>query len=183
MHHNSPFTETSLPVLWDPSDPIDLHFEQTAYLQLMYHHVQTVIHQPFIPLLSGSSNPSSLSLTICKHAARSVSRILDAKLKRGLEMSASDAAIGFPTGVTSILTIWDVKKNALKVDISGPTADLETCIRTLQAAERRLVPRQLWILQVADHGVVKMVHSGHFDVCPATFSGPSVLKVFLLGMS
>lgn len=124
-------------VIWKASDPNDTHFEQTACLQLMYHQVQMLIHQPFIPLLSGSPTPNSPSLTICKHAARSVSRILDARLKRGHEISAANLAICFNTSLMTLITIWDVKKRGLDVNTSGQIADVETCIRTLQAAERR----------------------------------------------
>lgn len=37
----------------------------------------------------------------------------------------------------SLITIWDVKKSGLDVDISAQIADVETCIKTLQTAERR----------------------------------------------
>lgn len=93
---DSPLTEwyNALPdhLAWDPSDTDDIHFEQTTCLRLIYHQVQTIIHQPFIPLLSGTAQTTldrSPSLTICKHASQSVSRILDVRLKRGLEIPSS----------------------------------------------------------------------------------------------
>lgn len=126
-------------VAWSSSDVDPVHFEQTTCLRLLYHQVQMVIHQPHIPLLSGvkATSATSPSLTICKHACQSVSRILDVWLQRGREIPPSCCCITFHTGMLSLIAIWDAKKGGLSMDTRAQTNDVNLCIRTLRAAESR----------------------------------------------
>lgn len=114
-------------------------FVQSAVLRVTYHYVQITIHRPFIPVLTGNnSSPLAFpSLAICTNAARSVSHIMEAWMKRDIDITPLLYIIAFQAGTILLISIWGVKKNKLNVDVSSQTADVQKCIKILQRAEKR----------------------------------------------
>lgn len=101
----------------------------------MYHHVQISIHRPFV--IGAEKQVSLASLAICNQAARSISRILDARTLKGNASTPADPGAAFMAGTMLLITIWGVKKNRLNVDVSAHIEDVRKCIRALKRSESR----------------------------------------------
>src|SRR6201989_3392952 len=101
---------------------------------MTYHYVQITIPRPFIPVLATSNKSSPLgfpSLAICTNAARAASHVLEAMAASDAEITPFVYVIAFTVGTILIISIWGVKKNKLKVDLSSQMADVHRCIRVL----------------------------------------------------
>ncbi|KIO34342.1 hypothetical protein M407DRAFT_3474 [Tulasnella calospora MUT 4182] len=122
-----------------PADKDPVFFVQAAILRVTFHYVQITIHRPFIPVLTGNnSSPLAFpSLAICTNAARSVSHILEAWMKRTLDITPLLYIIAFQAGTILLISIWGVKKSKLNVDVSSQCADVQRCIKVLGKAEKK----------------------------------------------
>ncbi|KIO34337.1 hypothetical protein M407DRAFT_16870 [Tulasnella calospora MUT 4182] len=124
---------------WDPNIEDPTSFVQAAILRVTFHYVQITIHRPFIPVLTGNSaSPLAFpSLAICTNAARSVSHILDAWMKKSMDVTPLLYTIAFHAGTILLISIWGVKKSKLNVDVSSQAADVQRCIKVLSKAEKK----------------------------------------------
>jgi hypothetical protein len=73
---------TYLSVQWDPNNPDDFFFHQSAILHISYYHVQIFIHKPFMPIPGIPATIAYPSLTICVNAARSCAHYARMKCAR-----------------------------------------------------------------------------------------------------
>ncbi|KAG8906698.1 hypothetical protein FRC01_007916, partial [Tulasnella sp. 417] len=124
---------------WDPNIEDPTFFVQAAILRVTFHYVQITIHRPFIPVLTGNnSSPLGFpSLAICTTAARSVSHILEAWMKKSMDITPLLQVIAFQAGTILLISIWGVKKSKLNVDVSSQAADVQRCIKVLSKAEKK----------------------------------------------
>ncbi|KAG8900224.1 hypothetical protein FRC01_010214, partial [Tulasnella sp. 417] len=124
---------------WDPNIEDPTFFVQAGILRATFHYVQITIHRPFIPALTGNnSSPLAFpSLAICTNAARSVSHILEAWMKKGMDITPFLYIIAFQAGTILLVSIWGVKKSKLNVDVSSQAADVQRCIKVLGKAEKK----------------------------------------------
>ncbi|KAG8954208.1 hypothetical protein FRC04_000429 [Tulasnella sp. 424] len=124
---------------WDPNIEDPMFFVQAASLRITFHYVQITIHRPFIPALTGNnSSPLGFpSLAICTNAARSISHILDAWVKKGVDITPFLYIMAFHAGIILLISIWGVKKSKLNIDVSSQAADVQRCLKVLHKAEKR----------------------------------------------
>ncbi|BEJ14458.1 hypothetical protein CspHIS471_0402250 [Cutaneotrichosporon sp. HIS471] len=98
---------------WDPTRSDPLLFEHSAILYAHYYYVQILIHRPFIPTPKHPESVGFPSLAICSNAARSISNILDAVLRRGRSMGklpGNSIGISFvlPASTAAIVLLMNV---------------------------------------------------------------------------
>lgn len=98
---------------WDPTRADTRLFEHSAMLYAHYYYVQILIHRPFIPTRKHPESVGFPSLAICSNAARSISNILDAVLRRGRSMGKLPGhaiSIGFvlPASTAAIVLLMNV---------------------------------------------------------------------------
>lgn len=98
---------------WDPTRADPVLFEHSAILYAHYYYVQILIHRPFIPTRKHPESVGFPSLAICSNAARSISNILDAVLRRGrtsgkLPGRAVSIAFALPASTAAIVLLMNV---------------------------------------------------------------------------
>ena len=69
-------------VRWDPNREDPIFFCQSAFLHVVFYHLQILIHRPFISTPRKPSSVAFPSLAICANAARTSVRIIDAQIRR-----------------------------------------------------------------------------------------------------
>jgi hypothetical protein len=98
---------------WDPTRSDPRLFEHSAVLYAHYYYVQVLIHRPFIPTRRHPESVGFPSLAICSNAARSISNILDAVLRRGRQSGrlpghAVSIAFALPASTAAIVLLMNV---------------------------------------------------------------------------
>lgn len=98
---------------WDPTRSDPRLFEHSAVLYAHYYYVQILIHRPFIPTRRHPESVGFPSLAICSNAARSISNILDAVLRRGRSMGrlpghAVSISFALPASTAAIVLLMNV---------------------------------------------------------------------------
>ena len=98
---------------WDPTRSDPRLFEHSAVLYAHYYYVQILLHRPFIPTRRHPESVGFPSLAICSNAARSISNILDAVLRRGRgsgRMPGHSVSIAFalPASTAAIVLLMNV---------------------------------------------------------------------------
>lgn len=98
---------------WDPTRSDPRLFEHSAVLYAHYYYVQILIHRPFIPTRKHPESVGFPSLAICSNAARSISNVLDAVLRRGRQLGrlpghAMSISFALPAGTAAIVLLMNV---------------------------------------------------------------------------
>ncbi|KAJ7183862.1 fungal-specific transcription factor domain-containing protein, partial [Mycena filopes] len=123
---------------WDPTrEPDGIFSDQAAALSLNAHLTRIVIHRPLIPAIRPAASPSGVpSLTICKNAARAISRIAELQHRRRPQnpLLFGQTAV-FTAGIVLLLNIWGGNRTgrAHEADL----ADVHRCIGVLRAQRER----------------------------------------------
>lgn len=105
---------------WDPTRADPKLFEHSAILYAHYYYVQILIHRPFMPTRKNPESVGFPSLAICSNAARSISNILDAVLRRGRQsgklpghaVSISFALPASTAAVVLLMNVYAVRQRA-----------------------------------------------------------------------
>lgn len=120
---------------WNPMHEHADFFEQSVALHCSYHHLQIMIHRPFI-LKTGAATSSSSG--ICLNAARSCSHIVDIHRQRTGDkpLFLTQMAV-FTAGIILLLNIWGGKRpgSDLSADSDGNMAEVQRCMQVLRVCE------------------------------------------------
>ncbi|TFK44394.1 fungal-specific transcription factor domain-containing protein [Crucibulum laeve] len=108
-------------------------FHQSVSLYSSYHYLQIQIHRPF---LQKNSPLSFASHTICAHAARSCSHILQVAGEVGLRPFPNIFMSAFASGIVLLLNLWG-RRNANQGDVQRTMADVNKCLSILKECEKR----------------------------------------------
>ncbi|KAJ7282949.1 fungal-specific transcription factor domain-containing protein [Mycena rebaudengoi] len=136
---NSWLSEVPEHLLWDPQRKNELHLRQSALLFGWYHHVQIMLHRPYIPGPQTPTHPNALpSLTICTNAARSVAHIVDALGQRNVEPHHNLLWSTFTSALVLLLNTWS-RKRSPAYNPSKDLADAYKCFQLFDRLERRYV--------------------------------------------
>ncbi|KAJ6544038.1 fungal-specific transcription factor domain-containing protein [Mycena capillaripes] len=120
---------------WDPDRKNKLHMSQSTLLYTAYHNVQILVHRPFIPApLENSQSDAFPSLAICTNAARSVVRIFDNHVRRGIPVNFYMLPPVFTAGIVLLLNAWKGQKIGF---VSKDLNLVYSCIRIANEAEER----------------------------------------------
>ncbi|CAA7262258.1 unnamed protein product [Cyclocybe aegerita] len=119
---------------WDPNQPNDKFFRQSALLHALCYYTQISIHRP---LLSSNARTDSLSipsLAICTTAARACIRVADAQVQRGVLQPPIVQMAAFTSAIMLLSNIWSRKKAPSRrqgVLLRENIPDMEDVLRTL----------------------------------------------------
>ncbi|KAJ7175407.1 fungal-specific transcription factor domain-containing protein [Mycena filopes] len=149
---------------WDPDCPTQgTFFEQSLVLYVGYHHIQIMIHRPYIHKTSALAAPS---LSICTSAARKVLRTASIpRLGRRSRLTrlSPQARIWlnsprrqllptltnpvFVSGIILILNLFGTQRAGASEEVTKDLAHLETAMEVMKFLESRLQPAgRLWDL-------------------------------------
>ncbi|KAK0202974.1 fungal-specific transcription factor domain-containing protein [Desarmillaria ectypa] len=121
---------------WDPDRKNPIHFAQSASLHLQYHHLQMLIHRPFISMPYDSENFPFYSVTICTTAARVCADIIDTQLRRKGHLGPyCGVRQSFPRLL--LFDYWHTKRTGFPVNSADVLKLVDTCMKTLQVLETR----------------------------------------------
>ncbi|KAJ3513961.1 hypothetical protein NLJ89_g2653 [Agrocybe chaxingu] len=127
---------------WDPNRQHIQHFNISAMLYTLYHHIQILTHRLFISPRKPSVVPFP-SLTICTNAARACVRIVDAQRKRnGYGPPPIIQLATFTSGVVLLFNSWVRKGTRGSTPLTEQDADndmmlVKHCLEALKASEER----------------------------------------------
>ncbi|KAI0790296.1 fungal-specific transcription factor domain-containing protein [Irpex lacteus] len=94
---------------WDPKIEDNLFFKQSVSLHASYYNTCIIVHRPFIPSPRNPTPPSSPSLTICTHAARTCISLVEEEFKRTGEVNEQHSL--FMSAIVLLINIWSEKKS------------------------------------------------------------------------
>ncbi|KAF7368555.1 Zn(2)-C6 fungal-type domain-containing protein [Mycena venus] len=69
-------------LIWNPTNPNALFFDQSAALYCLYYYTRIIIHRPSVPGLSSTSPPDPLALRLCTEAAQACICVADVHQQR-----------------------------------------------------------------------------------------------------
>lgn len=121
---------------WDPDRKDPIHFAQSASLYLQYHHLQMLIHRPFISMPYDSEKFPFHSVTICTTAARVCADIIDTQLRRKGHLSPYHGLAAFNAAAVLLFDYWHTKHNGFPVN-PADVEHVDTCMKALQVLETR----------------------------------------------
>ncbi|KAJ7712428.1 hypothetical protein B0H16DRAFT_1624893 [Mycena metata] len=121
---------------WNPESPAqDIFFDQSAILHVSYHHIQLMIHRPFIRRMSAFAAPS---LYICIRAARTILQTANIWLsKRQRQPIPTLITPVFVSGMVLGLHLFGVKRANPSADVTKDLAHLESAMEILKVSESR----------------------------------------------
>ncbi|KAJ7718356.1 fungal-specific transcription factor domain-containing protein [Mycena maculata] len=123
---------------WDPARVDPLFFDQSVMLHCAYHHLQILIHRPFIPMVRKSAPTALPSLAICLSAARACANMVDIQRRRkgGVPVPANMTAV-ITSGLVLLLNMWSGKRTGLVPDPSREFANVNKCMEVIRLCEAR----------------------------------------------
>ncbi|KAK0488743.1 fungal-specific transcription factor domain-containing protein [Armillaria novae-zelandiae] len=121
---------------WDPNRKDPIHFAQSASLHLQYHHLQMLIHRPFISMPYDSEKFPFHSVTICTTTARVCADIIDAQLCRKGHLSPYHGLAAFNAAAVLLFDYWHTKRSGFPVN-SADMKHVDTCMKALQVLETK----------------------------------------------
>ncbi|KAK0440955.1 fungal-specific transcription factor domain-containing protein, partial [Desarmillaria tabescens] len=127
---------------WDPHNPDQYHFDQSALLYSTYYWVQMQVHRRFIPSPSTSKDPGKLnkgfpSLSICANAARTCSHIVDIHAKTRMLALPNLLVAVFHSALVLLLNLWGGKRLGLSTNPSRAMEDVFKCMNVMRKYEDR----------------------------------------------
>ncbi|KAK0194822.1 fungal-specific transcription factor domain-containing protein [Armillaria mellea] len=121
---------------WDPNQVNSTHFNQSAFLYILYFQLRILIHRPFIDSSKALTPFHMFSLYICTSAARSCSHVIEAHRIRGHMYPISGFAV-FTTGLVLLSNIWYRKRFDHSFDVSHDIDLVHKCMKTLEDLSAR----------------------------------------------
>ncbi|KAJ7175685.1 fungal-specific transcription factor domain-containing protein [Mycena filopes] len=122
---------------WDPdSPPEDIFFDQAALLHISYHHIQLMIHRPFIHKMGGLGAPS---LFICMRAARTIIHTAGVWLEKRQRQPLP--SLVFPVFLAAVilgLNVFGLKRTNPLANVKKDVAHQETAMEILKLSESRM---------------------------------------------
>ncbi|KAJ7602901.1 fungal-specific transcription factor domain-containing protein [Mycena polygramma] len=135
---NTWFDRVPAHLRWDPArtGPDDVFFDQSAALYCNYYLTQILIHRPFIPAMRSRRTSATAikgfpSLTICNHAARACSRVVEGHTRRrpNNPLPFAQTAV-FTAGIVLLLNLWSGRGKQVQ---GADLGDVHRCIGVLRA--------------------------------------------------
>ncbi|KAJ7673799.1 fungal-specific transcription factor domain-containing protein [Mycena polygramma] len=127
---------------WDSARENPVFFDQSVALHCGYHHLQILIHRPFIPMLRKSESAVGLSplscLAICTNAARSIANMVDIQRRRkdSVPLVINLPAV-FTSGIILLLNVWSGKRTGLVSDTNRDMVNVHKCMEVMRFYENR----------------------------------------------
>lgn len=121
---------------WDPDRNDPIHFTQSASLHIQYHHLQMLIHRPFISMPYDSEKFPFHSVTICTTAARVCADIIDTQLRRKGHLIPYHGLAAFNAAAVLLFDYWHTKRSGFPVN-SADMKHVDACMKALQVLETR----------------------------------------------
>ncbi|KAJ7051553.1 fungal-specific transcription factor domain-containing protein [Mycena amicta] len=125
---------------WDPSraDHDSMFFDQSVALQCGYHHLQILVHRPFIPMMRKSAPTALPSLAICTSAARSCANVADIQRRRKGDVPVVfNFYAVFTSGLVLLLNVWSGKRSGLVPNPTRDIANVQKCMDVVKVCEDR----------------------------------------------
>ncbi|KAJ7687612.1 fungal-specific transcription factor domain-containing protein [Mycena rosella] len=119
---------------WDPNQPDDNFFDQSAHLYCTYYQVQLSIHRPFIPMIRKDApypHWQSVAARWCSHVSE-ISR----HRKDGTPVPV---LVGpqFISGLVLLLNVWSGKRTGLPPHMNSAISEVQKCMACLRVCEKR----------------------------------------------
>ncbi|KAF7318508.1 Zn(2)-C6 fungal-type domain-containing protein [Mycena chlorophos] len=123
---------------FDPNIADPVFFDQSVALECGYHHLQILIHRPFIPMMRKHAPTALPSLAICTSAARACASVVDIQRRRkgNVPVSFNFYAV-FTSGIVLLLNIWSGKRAGLVADPTRELANVQKCMDVVRICEDR----------------------------------------------
>ncbi|KAK0497234.1 fungal-specific transcription factor domain-containing protein [Armillaria luteobubalina] len=121
---------------WDPDRKDSIHFAQSASLYLQYHHLQMLIHRPFISMPYDSEKFPFHSVAICTTTARICADIIATQLRRKGPLNPYHGLAAFNAAAVLLFDYWHTKRNGFPVN-SADMRHVDTCMKALQVLETK----------------------------------------------
>ncbi|KAJ6467063.1 fungal-specific transcription factor domain-containing protein [Mycena vitilis] len=131
---------------WDPARADPVFFDQSVSLYCAYHHLQVLIHRPFIPMIRKAAPTALPSLAICTSAARAVANMVDIQRRReGSAPFVVNLGTVFTSGLILLLNVWSGKRTGLVSDTHREMVNVHKCMEGIRFCENRWqVAGTLW---------------------------------------
>ncbi|KAJ7589505.1 fungal-specific transcription factor domain-containing protein [Mycena floridula] len=125
-------------IRWNPHNENLRFFAQSVFINCAIHHLQVLVHRPFLPTKKKRTALSSASLAICTNAARSCSRIFDIYYKRTGQSVCFTQFQAFAAGIVLLLQTWSEQSTFLNVaQRNERISDVQKCLDLLERLETR----------------------------------------------
>jgi hypothetical protein len=127
---------------WDPARQDQTLFEQSAMLYAHYYYCQILVHRPFIPTPRQPETVGFPSLAICSNAARSITNVVDAVLRRGRTLGnlpgrAINVTFLLPTLTAAIVLLVGVYTGKQQpYEREKALSDVRRCISVVREIEQ-----------------------------------------------
>ncbi|KAJ7657154.1 fungal-specific transcription factor domain-containing protein [Mycena polygramma] len=123
---------------WDAARADPVFFDQSVSLYCAYHHLQVLIHRPFIPMIRKSAPTALPSLAICTSAARAVANMVDIQRRReGSAPFVVNLGTVFTSGLILLLNVWSGKRTGLLSDTRREMVNVHKCMEVISFCESR----------------------------------------------
>ncbi|KAJ7670090.1 fungal-specific transcription factor domain-containing protein, partial [Mycena polygramma] len=123
---------------WDPARADPVFFDQSVALHCGYHHLQMLIHRPFIPMIRKSAPTALPSLAICTSAARAVANMAAVQKRRqGSVPFLNNLGTIFTSGLILLLNVWGGKRTGIVSDTHREMANVHKCMEVIRFCENR----------------------------------------------
>ncbi|KAJ7056003.1 fungal-specific transcription factor domain-containing protein [Mycena amicta] len=123
---------------WDPHRADPVFFDQSVALQCGYHHLQILVHRPFIPMMRKSAPTALPSLAICTSAARACANVVDVQRRRKGDVPVVfNFYAVFTSGIVLLLNVWSGKRTGLAPDPTREIANVQKCMDVVKLCEDR----------------------------------------------
>lgn len=121
---------------WDPERKDPIHFAQSASLHLQYHHLQMLIHRPFISMPYDSEKFPFYSITVCVSAARVCADIIATQRHRKGHLVPLSGLAAFQAAAVLLFEYWRTKRAGCPVNPADMKL-VDACMESLQILETR----------------------------------------------